>query len=151
MGHACPRGEIEEDWFPLYLANGVTGLREMFASEANAKRQSRYQKELASGKRIGPDLFWTLFALDAPAIGNAEQARAEVARRGALGMKYIKIYNGLSRDAYFAIGDECRRRGLQMVGHLPDRVSAQDGSRKGIAWLGNTIIWWQPGRRPNRK
>jgi imidazolonepropionase-like amidohydrolase len=24
-------GEIEPDWFPLYLANGVTGLREMAA------------------------------------------------------------------------------------------------------------------------
>ena len=48
-------GEIEEDWFPLYLANGVTGLREMFASEANAKRQSRAEpptmdrQEIAAG------------------------------------------------------------------------------------------------------
>lgn len=126
-------GAIEEDWFPLYLANGVTGLREMSASEANAERQSRYQKELASGKRNGPELFWTLFALDAPAIGNAARARAEVARRAARGMKYVKIYNGLSRDAYFAIGDECRRRGLQMVGHVPDRVSAREAARAGQA------------------
>jgi hypothetical protein len=126
-------GAIEEDWFPLYLANGVTGLREMFASEADAKHQSQYQKELASGKRNGPELFWTLFALDAPAIGNAAQARDEVARRAALGMKYIKIYNGLSRDVYFAIGDECGRRGLQMVGHIPDRVSAREAARAGQA------------------
>ena len=42
-------GEIEEDWFPLYLANGLTGLREMAASEKNAPRQSRYQQDVASG------------------------------------------------------------------------------------------------------
>jgi imidazolonepropionase-like amidohydrolase len=34
-------GEIEENWFPLYLANGVTGLREMFASEANVSADIR--------------------------------------------------------------------------------------------------------------
>jgi hypothetical protein len=126
-------GEIEENWFPLYLANGVTGLREMSASEANAKHQRRYQEGIGSGSRIGPELLWTFFALDAPAIGGASQARAAVAQRAAAGVKYIKIYNGLSRDAYFAIADECRRRGLQMVGHVPDRVSAHEAARAGQA------------------
>lgn len=126
-------GEIEENWFPLYLANGVTGLREMFASEANAKRQHQYQEELASGKRLGPELFWTLFGMDVPAISGERQARAEVARRAAMGMTYIKVYNGLSRQAYFAIADECRRRGLQMVGHVPDSVSAREAALAGQA------------------
>jgi hypothetical protein len=35
-----------------------------------------------------------------------------VARRAAMGLSYIKIYDGLSREAYFTIADECRRRGL---------------------------------------
>lgn len=122
-------GAIEEDWFPLYLANGVTGLREMAAAENNAPRQRQYQQDLASGRRLGPQLLWTLFSMDAPAIGNASQARAEVARRAAMGLSYIKVYNGLSRDAYFAIADECRKRGLQMVGHIPDQISASEVAR----------------------
>lgn len=126
-------GEIEENWFPLYLANGVTGLREMAASEANAKRQLQYQEDLASRKRHGPELFWTLFSMEPPAIDGERQARAEVARRAAMGMTYIKVSNGLSRQAYFAISDECRRRGLQMVGHVPDRVSAREVGRAGQA------------------
>lgn len=126
-------GEIEQDWFPLYLANGLTGLREMAASEENAPRQRQYQQEAASGRRLGPELFWTLFAMDAPAIDDARQARAEVARRAAMGLTYIKIYNGLSREAYFAIADECRRRGLQMVGHIPNRVSAREVAGAGQA------------------
>jgi len=126
-------GEIEEDWFPLYLANGVTGLREMAASETNAPRQRQYQLDQAAGRRIGPELFWTLFAMDAPVIQDARQARAEVARRAAMGLTYIKVYNGLSREAYFAIADECRKRGLQMVGHIPDRVSAAEVGRAGQA------------------
>ncbi len=126
-------GEIEEDWFPLYLANGLTGLREMAASEKNALRQRRYQQDVASGLRVGPELFWTLFPMDAPAINDERQARAEVARRAAMGLSYIKIYDGLSREAYFAIADECRKRGLQMVGHIPDRISASEVARAGQA------------------
>jgi hypothetical protein len=126
-------GEIEEDWFPLYLANGLTGLREMAASETNAPRQRQYQQDASSGRRLGPELFWTLFPMDAPAIRDERQARAEVARRAAMGLSYIKIYNGLSREAYFAIADECRKRGLQMVGHIPDRVSASEVARTGQA------------------
>jgi hypothetical protein len=126
-------GEIEEDWFPLYLVNGITGLREMAASEANAPRQRQYQLDQAAGRRLGPELFWTLFAMDTPAIQDARQARAEVARRATMGLTYIKIYNGLSREAYFAIADECRKRGLQMVGHIPDRVSAAEVGRAGQA------------------
>jgi imidazolonepropionase-like amidohydrolase len=122
-------GEIEEDWFPLYLANGVTGLREMAASENNAPRQRQYQQDLAAARRIGPELFWTLSPIDA--LTDPRQARAEVARRAAMGLRYIKVYNGLSRESYFAIADECRRRGLQMVGHIPDRVSAAEVARAG--------------------
>lgn len=126
-------GGIEEDWFPLYLANGVTGLREMAASEANAVRQRQYQQDLAAGKRPGPELFRTLFPMDAPAIGDERQARAEVARRAALGLTFIKVYNGLSRASYLAIADECRRRGIQMVGHVPDSVSAWEAAEAGQA------------------
>src|SRR3954447_20648619 len=60
-------GAIEEDWFPLYLADGVTGLQEMAASESNAPRQRQYREGVASGRRLGPELFWTLFAMNAPA------------------------------------------------------------------------------------
>jgi predicted amidohydrolase YtcJ len=66
-------GEIEEDWFPLYLANGLTGLRELAASEKNVPRQRQYQEELAAGRRVGPELFWTHFSMDAPAIGDERQ------------------------------------------------------------------------------
>ena len=71
--------------------------------------------------------------MDAPAISDERQARAEVARRAAMGLSYIKIYNGLSREAYFAIADECSKRGLQMVGHVPDQVSAREVARAGQA------------------
>ncbi len=126
-------GEIEEDWFPLYLANGLMGLREMAASEKNVQHQRKYREDLGGGRRLGPELFWTHFPMDAPAIASEREARAEVARRAAMGTRYIKVYNGLSRETYFAIADECRRRGLQIVGHIPDRIRAHEVARAGQA------------------
>jgi hypothetical protein len=51
-----------------------------------------------------------------------------------MGLSYIKIYDGLSREVYLAIAHDCRKRGLQMVGHIPDRIGAKRGgaSRAGI-------------------
>jgi hypothetical protein len=71
--------------------------------------------------------------MDAPRIDSAQKARAEVARRAAMGLSYIKIYSALSRESYFAIADECRKRGLQMVGHIPDSVRASEVARAGQA------------------
>ena len=88
--HVHP-GEIEEDWFPLYLANGLTGLREMAASEKNLPLQRKYQQEVATGRRVGPELMSTLFSMDVPAIGTEREARAEVARRASMGLRYIKV------------------------------------------------------------
>ena len=61
------------------------------------------------------------------------EMETKIARRAAMGLTYIKIYDGLSREAYFAIADECRKRGLQMVGHIPDRISASEVARAGQA------------------
>ena len=142
-------GAIEEDWFPLYLANGVTGLREMAASEENAPRQRQYEQNVANGRRVGPELFWTLFAMDAPRIDGARTARAEVARRAAMGLSYIKIYNGLSRESYFAIADECRKRGLRS-GTFPIRsAQARSRGRDRLRWNIWTDSCWRAraGRR----
>jgi hypothetical protein len=76
--------------------------------------------------------------MDAPRIDSAQKARAEVARRAAMGLSYIKVYDGLSREAYFAISDECRKRGLKMVGHIPDSIRASEVARAG---QGRSSIW----------
>jgi hypothetical protein len=47
------------------LANGVTGLREMHASDVNGRQRHYYQANVASGKMQGPELFRTLFAMNA--------------------------------------------------------------------------------------
>ena len=116
-------GGIEADWFPLYLANGIVGLREM----ASSKEWFRKVK-LHTGP---PRIFSTTESLDAPAIGTPRQARAAVAELQALGADFVKVYNGLSRDAYFAIADESKKRGMTFAGHVPDTIGAAEAARAG--------------------
>ncbi len=48
-------GEIEKDWFPLYLANGVTGLREMAACASPlCHRSHRYVDTPGTASRNTP-------------------------------------------------------------------------------------------------
>jgi imidazolonepropionase-like amidohydrolase len=47
------------------------------------------------------------------------------------GADFIKVYDSLSREAYFAIMDEARRRRIPVDGHLPFRVSPQEAADAG--------------------
>lgn len=85
-------GEIEEDWFPLYVANGVTGLREMAASEANARAQRQYQADLARGGRNGPEFVLNTVCLRR--TGNRKRS-AGACGSGPTGSIGIEVHQGL--------------------------------------------------------
>jgi imidazolonepropionase-like amidohydrolase len=106
----------------LYIANGVTGLREMAASVANSAKQKRYQSEMENGIRVGPRLVWTIGPTDRQQAANAEKARAAVRDIKASGASFVKIYNDLSREAYMAIVHEAVRYDMPVTGHVPDTV-----------------------------
>jgi imidazolonepropionase-like amidohydrolase len=87
---------------------------------------------------------WALFALLVPALMGQTIALTDctlIDPRSGTAMPQTTIViegdriaaRGLSREAYFAIADECRKRGLQMVGHIPDRISAREVARAGQA------------------
>jgi hypothetical protein len=124
-------GAIEEDWFPLYLANGITGLREMAASAKDAEQQKRYVADVEKGARLGPKLVWTLGAIDRDLAPTPEKAREAVRSIKAAGASFVKVYNGLSRDAYLAIASESFRQLMPFTGHVPDAVRWSEAVRTG--------------------
>jgi imidazolonepropionase-like amidohydrolase len=48
-----------------------------------------------------------------------------------MGADFVKVYNGLSRECYFAIADESKKRGMAFAGHVPDAVSPAEAARAG--------------------
>ncbi len=129
---------------PLYLAYGVTNVRDMqgcpkpgdpFISCAEDKR--RWTAEALAGERVGPRVVASASWMangpgmvarlgSVPAFfdtATPDQARQFV-RHFASDTDAIKVYDRIRRDAYFALVDEARRSGLDVVGHRPHAVSA---------------------------
>ncbi len=121
---------------PLLLANGITGARDM-GSDLDPILQAR--EATARGTWTGPRLVVSGPMLDGPkpqfpasiAVSTPEDGRRAVAMLQGRGVDFIKLQSLVPRDAYFAIADECRRRGISFVGHVPDAIRASEASNAG--------------------
>ena len=148
--HAHVIRGAEQLQLPLYVAHGVTGLRDMLSwpddSEVQAltvadKRELHARVE--RGARVGPrivavasyyaegpssrnDAFPPFFNVRTP-----DEARAFVSHEKARGVDFLKVYNRMPREAYFALLEEARRQELPVVGHLPYSVSLREAVEAG--------------------
>ncbi len=121
--------------FPLLLANGITGVREMYSGVALAT--VRQWKQLPDAPRMyapgfidGPLMTGKL--PDSVAVSNAEQARLAVRFLQAEGADFVKIYNSVPRDAFLALAEEARAAGIPFAGHVPEEVSPVEASNAGM-------------------
>src|SRR5690348_15743171 len=119
---------------PLYIANGVTGVRMMFGVKKPNELRARFAKEAAAPEVIigsiivdGDPPVWP----GSIVIHNAKDARRVVDEIKASGADFVKIYNGIPRDAYFALVDEARKQNIPFAGHLPYQVRASEASDAG--------------------
>jgi imidazolonepropionase-like amidohydrolase len=117
----------------LFLANGVVGVRDMGGpSDAHAWRVEHADKPspgvyLGSPIVDGPNPVWA----DSIVAANEEQGREVVDQQQQRGADFIKIYDRLARDVYFAIADEAHKRGIPFEGHVPESVTAAEASDAG--------------------
>jgi imidazolonepropionase-like amidohydrolase len=125
-------GTQYDSTLPLYIANGVTGVREMFGPpDAN-----KFRAELAAKNIIAPHLYLASPIVDgnpsawpnAIKVESAAEARRVVDEQKQRGADFIKVYSGLSREAYFAIVDEAKRMNIPVEGHVPIRVTAWEAT-----------------------
>ena len=119
---------------PLYIANGVTGVRLMFGVKNSNDLRARLAKEPAA-----PEVLFGSIIVDGDppvwpgsiVIHNAKDARRAVDEIKASGADFVKIYNGIPRDAYFALVDESRKQNIPVAGHLPFEIRASEASDAG--------------------
>jgi imidazolonepropionase-like amidohydrolase len=134
FGEWFPRGK--EVTVPLFIANGITGVRDM-GSELEVLQQ--WRKEIEGGTLIGPRIVMAGPMLDGPkprfpssiAIKTPEDGRRAVDDLKRRGADFIKLQSLIPRDAVFAIADEARKQGIPFVGHVPDSVRASEASNAG--------------------
>jgi hypothetical protein len=124
--------------YPLFVANGITGVREMYSGIPLA--QIRQWKVVPDTPRIFAPGF-----IDGPlmlpggadwpsafAVANEEQARAAVRNLQAQGADFLKVYNSVPKEAFFALAAEARAAGIPFVGHVPEEVSPLEASNAGM-------------------
>jgi imidazolonepropionase-like amidohydrolase len=126
----------KEASFPLYIANGITGLRDMGGS---MDLINRWRQQITQGSLLAPRIVAAGYILDGSppewplriVVKNEAEARQAVRSLKSSGVNFIKVHNLLSREAYFAIADEAKRQGLTFAGHVPVAVTATEASNAG--------------------
>ena len=121
---------------PLFVANGITGVRDMGGDLALLRE---WRARIATGKLLGPRMVIAGPMLDGPfprfpssaPVKDAADARRIVGRLKRDGADFIKIQSLIPRDAYFAAAGEAKKLGIPFVGHVPDAVRATEASNAG--------------------
>jgi len=131
------------EWhFPLFLAHGVTGVRNMNdgAGDLTLELANSVKRRLTEGELAGPPRFLNAGPSldgDPPLVSNAvvvrtaADAHAAVAQLASHGADHVKVYENLSREAYFAIHEEARRLGIPVDGHVPFHITPEEAAEAG--------------------
>jgi imidazolonepropionase-like amidohydrolase len=134
-GASEPTGS-REFILPLLLANGITTVRDM---GGDLESLIALRHEIVHGQLQAPRIFFAGPYLDGNppffqpslVVTNSAEAGEDVHSLISRGADFIKVQSNLSRDAYFAIADVCRREHITFVGHVPDRVTAAEAADAG--------------------
>ena len=126
-------------FFPLFVANGVVGVRDMWTDPNDIVAAHRWNAETASGRLVGPRVMVSSRVVDGDppngpnslVVHNEREARDAVRVLKGSGAGFIKVYWFLSRDAYFAIADEAKKQKIEFSGHVPIVVGAGEASDAG--------------------
>jgi hypothetical protein len=121
---------------PLFIAHGVTGVRDMNGSLRNLRR---WQSEIAAGTLVGPRM-----VLSGPYVAGSpvplphvlarteNDGAAAVDSLAKLGVDFIKVHNALTPPAFFAVARAARARGIAFAGHVFPPVTPLQASDSGI-------------------
>lgn len=139
--HASRGGRAVRFW-PLFLAHGVTGMRDtgsypdsLLYWRARSERPGAVAPriEIASPSLTG-DSPTPLPGMGGPfeiRVADAAAAVSAVDSLAERGIDAIKVYDGLPREAYFAVAERTRELGMSFIGHVPLSVSLAEASDAG--------------------
>jgi len=144
------------DWFPggrdvilpLFIANGVTGVRDM---GGDLDVLTRWRDSIMAGTLVGPRMVISGPMLDgyladgkslrfpsSVPVTTPSEATAAVRSLVAQHVDFIKVQSEVPHDAYLAAAAEAHKLGVPIVGHVPTRVRLSeviDAGQKSVEHL----------------
>ena len=116
----------------LYVANGVTHVRELSGSETHLD----WKQQVAAG-RVGPDLFVTTGRLNSNgwlkawfdqwtakinSVRDTAAVSAQIQAYADQGYDAVKVYTFLENDHYWAVNEAAQNIDIPVLGHLPIKL-----------------------------
>jgi hypothetical protein len=127
--------------FPLLIANGIIGIREMAGRDMrlahSLKREMQrgtlpYFHFTASGHIIdGKKVFWP-GQLSAPDTATALRLVDSLISEK---VDFIKVYSYLEPAVFETIAHRCKEKGIQFAGHVPHKVWVTKAAHEGMATM----------------
>jgi imidazolonepropionase-like amidohydrolase len=124
------------DWAPVYLASGVTAVRDLGGDHTFLVQ---VRDAIKSGQALGPR-YLLAGLVDGPgarAFGGVTAATPDEGRQvvrayRSRGFEQIKIYSLVAPEVVKAIVDEAHRLGMTVTGHVPGGMTAQSAVEAGF-------------------
>ncbi len=136
----------DEGYLDLFVANGVTGVRDMGGDldrpgdgcgSLKPSILHRWRSNVAAGRKTGPELI-----ISGPAVsgtGSLTSLSARTPAEAVAAVKtlkrqrvdFLKVYDRIPLATYKTLAAEAKRIGLPFVGHVPDEVGLLNAIRTG--------------------
>lgn len=118
-----------DDELILYLANGVTTIRDMFGNFGKLKHRERIEE----GEILGPRVYISTPLIDGYSpiwpgslvVTNPEDVEQLITSFKKMGYDFIKIYEKLTIDVYDSIIKSAEKEDIPVVGHVPSLVGIE--------------------------
>jgi imidazolonepropionase-like amidohydrolase len=135
-----PSKQDERASLPLFIAHGVTGVREMGSDCPEGSEPERpglaglrgWRARIERGELIGPRLL-ALSTWPVSGRWSGSDARAEADAYVRRGVDFVKVLETLPAPAYFDLVAAATERGLPVAGHVPLAVGMIEAARAGQA------------------
>lgn len=131
--------EENKNLFPLYIAHGITGIRDAAADLSTSVL--KWRDQISKGELMGPTLFTSgpkLEGYKSTWIGDIEvSTNAEVDKMldslQGLRVDFVKITdNAIKPDIYLYILQEAKKRAIKTSGHVPFALTMDEVSSAGL-------------------
>ena len=122
-------------FFPLYVANGITGIRDMGGGmeistgnlSVKFQKLASWRNEVIQGKRLGPEMLLAGSMIDGSpavwpgtiAVTDSSSIFAAVRAQKELGVDFIKVYHNLNLIQLREVAEAVKKLNMEFVGHIP--------------------------------
>lgn len=148
---------IGKESIPLFVLNGVTGVRDMggnwsdlkeWRKQGNVTNQTMYPKIKTAGPILESPQFYNLlkqilgsnYVQDRISIHSEERAKNVVDSLRTMGVDLIKVRTVKSQAIFKAISAACKENGIPFTGHIDQNIGVEFAAENGIVSIEHDVF-----------